>query len=176
MLVSKHLIKRVFAVLAFLQPGSTISIMQTSVPLRPEAPGAAFLELILATPVLSGKHLQDFPGSPLSSRPSPLPSTPTLAFKMAPSVTWGFIPQEVSPWPVSPAARTPCGSPSQCPAKALPSPLASQPADPVFSGPPCLRGPHAGCVYFLRQPLIAAFGKVRKITRHSRDFCLLLFF
>ena len=97
--------------MAFLHPGSTISIMQTSVPLRPEAPGAPCLELISATPVLSGKHLQDFPGSPLSSRPSPLLSTPTLAFKMAPSVTWGFIPQEVSPWPVTPAARSLCGSP-----------------------------------------------------------------
>ena len=147
MLVSKHLLKRVFVVLALLRPGSTISIMPISVPLRLEAPGAPCLVLISVTLVLSGKHLQDFPGSPLSARPSPLPSTPTLAFKVSPSITWGFIPQEVSPWPASPAARTPCGSPVTVSSRGPASPLASQPAQPALSG-------QMQAVYFLRQRLL----------------------
>ena len=119
-LVSKHLLKRVFVVLALLRPGSTISIMPISVPLRLEAPGAPCLVLISVTLVLSGKHLQDFPGSPLSARPSPLPSTPTLAFKMSPSVTWGFIPQEVPHGQRHLQPAHPVVPLSRCPAEALP--------------------------------------------------------
>ena len=100
-----------FADLALLPPRHTVRFTKTSVPLRPKALGAPCLELISASPVFSGKHLQDFPGSPLSAEPFPLPSTLTLAFKMPPSVTVSFIPQEVSLWPASPAAHTPCSSP-----------------------------------------------------------------
>ena len=155
MLASKDLITRAFAGFALLQPRHIVNIMQTSVPLHPKDLRAPCLKLISATPVLGGSHSQDFSGSALSERPSPLLSTPTLAFKMPPSIIVAFIFEEVFQGQCH-LQPTHSVVPLSWSNQSLPSSLASQPANTIFSGPPCLWEPCAGCVCFLRQQLFCS--------------------